>query len=78
MPLFFVLLALSFWKRSWGWGAAVINLAALGKVVWSVVEGGESGWAVLVPALIGLLVCNAAVYFGVRYLNRRKNQAATI
>jgi hypothetical protein len=29
-----------------------------------------------VPALIGLLVCNAAVYFGVRYVNQRKDQAA--
>jgi hypothetical protein len=25
-----------------------------------------------VPAVIGLLVCDAAVYFGVRYVNRRK------
>jgi hypothetical protein len=78
VPLFFILLALSFWKRSWWWGVAVINLAALGKVAWSVVEGGQSGWAVLVPAVIGMLVCDAAVYFGVKYVNRRKNQAATV
>lgn len=77
VPLFFYLLALSFWKRSWWWGAAVINLAALGKVAWSVSEGGQSGWAVLVPAVIGLLVCNVAVYFGVRYVNSRKHQGVT-
>jgi len=72
VPAFFYFLALAFWNRSWVWGAVVINLAALGKIVWSVVEGGDSGWAVLVPAVIGMLVCNAAVYFGVKFINRRK------
>jgi hypothetical protein len=76
VPSFFFLLALAFWKRSWWWGVAVINLAALGKVAWSVVEGGQSGWAVLVPAVIGMLVCDAAVYFGVKYVNRRKHPQA--
>jgi len=72
VPLFFILLAVTFWKRSWWWGLAIINLAALGKVAWSVFEGGESGWAVLVPALVGLLLCDAAVYFGVKFLHKRK------
>src|SRR5512134_1900372 len=52
VPAFFILLGLAFWKRSWWWGVAVINLAAIGKVAWSVVEGGQSGWAVLIPALV--------------------------
>jgi hypothetical protein len=73
VPLFFALLALSFWKRSWWWGVAVINLAALGKIIWSVVAGGESGWAVLIPAVIGMIVCDLAVYFGVRWINHRKH-----
>ena len=55
---------------------AVINLATLGKIAWSVAEGGESGWAVLVPAVIGMLVCDAAVYFGVKFVNRRKVQTS--
>jgi hypothetical protein len=71
VPGFFVFLALAFWKRSWWYGVALINAAALGKVLWSVVYGGESGWAVLPPALVGLLLCNAAVFFGVRWLTRR-------
>jgi hypothetical protein len=74
VPLFFALLAAACWKRSWWWGLAIINLAALAKVVWSVAEGGSSGWAVLIPAAIGLLVCDLAVYFGVRYINRRKQR----
>ena len=54
---------------------AVINLAALGKIAWSIAEGGEAGWAVLIPAVIGMLVCDAAVYFGVKFVNRKKAQA---
>ncbi len=76
VPLFFFLLALTFWKRSWWWGVAVINIAALGKIAWSVSEGGQSGWAVLLPALIGMIVCDLAVYFGVQYINGRKHQKA--
>jgi hypothetical protein len=78
VPVFFALLALSFWKRSWWWGVAVINLAALGKVAWGVAEGGQSGWAILIPALLGMLVCDAAVYFGVRYLHGRRHQGAAV
>lgn len=74
IPVFFVLLGLAFWKRSWLPGVAVINLAALGKVAWSVAEGGQSGWAVLIPALIGLIICNLAVYFGVRYVHVKRVQ----
>ena len=74
VPAFFILLGLAFWKRSWWWGVAVINIAALGKVAWSVAEGGQSGWAVLLPALVGMLVCDAAVYFGVKYIHGKKHQ----
>ncbi len=78
VPLFFALLALAFWKRSWWWGVAVINIVALGKVAWSVFEGGQSGWAVLVPALIGMIVCDVAVYFGVKYINKRKQPQSAL
>jgi hypothetical protein len=74
VPAFFYFLALTFWKRSWWWGVAVINLAALGKIAWSVAEGGESGWAVVTPAVIGMLVCDAAVYFGVKFIHNRQVQ----
>jgi hypothetical protein len=74
IPAFFFFLALAFWKRSWWWGVAVINLAALGKIAWSVLEAGDSGWATAVPALIGMLVCDAAVYLGVRFIHQRQTQ----
>jgi hypothetical protein len=71
VPLFFALLGLAFWKRSWWWGLAVINLAALGKVAWSVLAGGSAGWAVLLPALAGMLVCDLAVVLGLKYRQAR-------
>jgi len=77
VPAFFILLGTAFWKRSWWWGVAVINIAALGKVAWSVSEGGQSGWAVLIPAVIGMLVCDAAVYFGVKYIHNKRTQQVT-
>jgi hypothetical protein len=72
IPAFFFFLALAFWKRSWWWGIAVINLAALGKIFWSVLAGGEAGMATLAPALIGMLICDVAVYLGVRLLHNRQ------
>jgi hypothetical protein len=77
VPAFFYFLALAFWRRSWWWGLAVINLAALGKIAWSVISGGESGWAVLIPAVIGMLVCNVAVSLGVRFIHNKQAQKVT-
>lgn len=78
IPAFFTLLGLAFWKRSWWWGVVVINVAALVKVAWSVAEGGQSGWAVLMPAVVGMVICDLAVYFGVKYLHGRKLQKAVV
>lgn len=74
VPAFFYFLGLAFWKRSWGWGLLVINLAALGKVAWSVATGGESGWAVLIPAMVGMLICDAAVFLGVKIIRNKQVQ----
>lgn len=74
VPAFFFLLGLAFWKRSLWWGIAVINLAALGKIFWSVLTGGEAGLATLGPALIGMLICDAAVYLGTRFTHNRQAQ----
>jgi hypothetical protein len=69
VPAFFYLLALAFWKRSLWWGLAVINLAALGKIFWSVLSAGEAGYATLAPALLGMVVCDVVVYLFVSKTN---------
>ncbi len=68
IPLWFVTLAAAFWHRSLIWGAVAINAAVLGKVAWSFYFGEDSAWTLVPPALIGLFLCNAAVYLLYRYL----------
>jgi len=55
-------LATAFWRRSFAWGIAVINAMALTKIAWTFwAAPGEGAYALLVPALVGLGICNAAV-----------------
>ena len=70
VPVLLYGLALAFWKRSLLIGIAVMVLIAAGKVLWSVGFGSEAGTAVLVPALFGLLVCIALVFFGYKWLEK--------
>lgn len=58
-------LVIAFWKRSLMVGMAVIVFIALAKMSWSVVFGGESGKAVFVPAIVGLLICIILIYIGI-------------
>jgi hypothetical protein len=53
-----------------GFGLFVFNAMWLAKVSWSVTYD-ASGRAILRPALIGLVVCNAG-FLGVARLYRRK------
>ncbi len=61
VPLWFGLLAWAFWRRSWVVGLVLVNLGSLGKIAWSLYYGQESGWVLVPAALLGLLVCNAAI-----------------
>lgn len=66
-------LAVAFWKRSLLVGMAVMVFIALAKICWSVVFGGESGKAVLVPAMVGLVIYIILIYIGFRRMEKRKN-----
>ena len=72
IPLSFTLLAAAFWRRSWAYGLGVVIFMAVSKIIWSVGFGGEYGWSILPPALIGLGVCTAAIIFGARWLAKRE------
>jgi hypothetical protein len=62
------LLAAAFWYRSLWLGLALINAMALGKIGWSFAFAPEEGaFALLVPALAGLLLCNGAVLYYARF-----------
>jgi len=63
VPLFFILLILSAWKRNWKWLLGVIIGAAVLKFIWSIAFSGEAGMSILKPALIGLIVCIGGLYY---------------
>ncbi len=63
---------LVFWRRSLGWGLVLLNVMAVGKVLWGVVFGDGTGWAMTVPALTGLAVGNAVLIYVVRRQRARR------
>ncbi len=72
VPVSLTALAAAFWKRNLFFGMAVMVFIALAKISWSVVFGGESGASVMVPAMVGLLVCVVLVYVGFRRMESKK------
>jgi hypothetical protein len=71
---FFVALGAAFWRRSWLWGLAVLNVGTLLKVIWSVAFGGEAGWASLSPSIVTLAIVNTVILLAVRFLRQRRTQ----
>ena len=63
-------LAMAFWKRSLLIGTAVMVFIALAKISWSVVFGGESGRSVIVPAVVGLVICIILVFAGYKKMEK--------
>jgi len=66
VPISLFLLALSFWKRSLWFGVTVIVLMAVGKIIWSVYNAGEAGTSIMVPAILGLILCIVLILIGYR------------
>ncbi|MDH3254192.1 MAG: hypothetical protein OEM62_04295 [Acidobacteriota bacterium] len=66
VPVWFVALALAFWRRSWIVGLVVINGGALLKVVWSFYFGGSSAWSIIAPVTLGALVINSVMLYAYR------------
>jgi hypothetical protein len=73
-PLIIGAMCLAFWKRSLTWGLVVINAMAVTKLLWGIIDGEGSGWAMLAPALAGLLVCNAVVLYAISRLRTRSSR----
>ena len=56
-------MALAFWRISLLYRSVVLDSIVLAKIAWSFYYGGELGLALLPPALVGLIICNAAVLY---------------
>jgi hypothetical protein len=74
VPVALAAYCLAFWRRSLWWGLAVLNAMAIGKLLWGVVAGSGTGWAMTVPALAGLAVGDV-VLIGVVLVMRRRGRA---
>jgi len=72
VPISFFALGLAFWKRSLLMGLGVLVLMATGKIVWSIQNAGESGKSILVPAILGLLICSGLIFYGFKKLEKKK------
>lgn len=73
VPIFFAVLALAFWKRSLVFGLAIVVLAAVGKILWSIGAEADAGTSVVVPALLGLAICVVLLYYGFKRLEKNKS-----
>lgn len=70
VPISFLVLGLAFWKKSVWMGLGVIILMATGKITWSIQNAGESGKSILVPAILGLIICCGLIFFGFKRLEK--------
>lgn len=77
VPLTMYAFAYAFWRHSWKYGLLVINLIAILKILWSLYEGDGSGIAVILPAFIGLVVCNLVIWIAYRVVKERNKDKST-
>ena len=75
VPLSFFGLGLAFWKRSLAAGIGVVILMATGKIVWSLQNAGESARSIIIPAIVGLIICSGLIVFGLRIVDRKKENS---
>jgi len=78
VPISFFALGLAFWKHSLIMGLGVVVLMATGKIVWSIQNAGESGKSIIVPAILGLLICSGLIFYGFKKLERKKQGNANM
>ena len=72
VPLSMAGLAYAFWKHSTKAGIILVIAIAVFKTIWSIVEGGETGTAVIIPALLGLVICMVFIYYGLKRIKKLK------
>lgn len=73
VPISFIALGAAFWKRNLLFGISVIVLMAVLKIIWSVAFGGQSGMSIIIPAIVGLIICSVLIYFGFKRLEKNNN-----
>lgn len=75
IPVSLIALGLAFWKRSLIIGVGVMSLMAIGKLTWSIQNAGEAGKSILIPAILGLIICIGIIYYGFRKIENKERNA---
>ncbi len=58
VPIWFIVLAWAFWRRSWLAGLLVVNIGALLKLIWSFYFGGSAAMSIVPAVSVGTVVIN--------------------
>lgn len=72
VPASLTVLGMAFWKRSLWLGISILVFIAAAKLLWSIAFGGAAGQSVVIPAILGLIVCIVTIYIGFMKLEKRK------
>ncbi|WP_207496810.1 hypothetical protein [Aridibaculum aurantiacum] len=75
IPLSYTVLGIAFWQRSLVMGLVVIVLMAAGKVSWSIYNAGNAGKSVIVPAIVGLVLCVILILWGYTRMERKNTKS---
>lgn len=63
VPISFLLLGFAFWKHSLLLGILILVLIAVSKIIWSLLNAGNSATIIIIPATIGLILCVILIYY---------------
>ncbi|SOC13139.1 hypothetical protein SAMN05880501_107110 [Ureibacillus xyleni] len=66
VPVSLTLLAVAFWYRNIWFGMSIMAFIAIGKIAWSIIFAGESGKSIIIPAIIGFVICLVTIKFGMK------------
>jgi FtsH-binding integral membrane protein len=59
-------------------GLGAVVLMATGKIIWSIQNAGESGKSIIIPAILGLIICSGLVFYGNKRLERKNDETPTM
>ena len=71
VALSLMLIAAAFWQRKPRLGLFCLAAAAAGKILWSICYGRAAGYAVILPAAFGLLLCAIVIGMVLHKIKRR-------
>jgi hypothetical protein len=75
-PLSLGAFCLAFWKRSVAWGLVILNVMAVGKLLWGIVAGDGTGWAMTAPGLAGMVIGDIVFLWVLRRMRARREPLA--